>query len=134
MEPKPVEAMITQAEVGRENSRKWGNRQNRYNGVLTAGAVIAGLLAGISGTANWQHYFTGACGFLAAAFAGLQAAMKPRELAVFHYVNRADFGEAVNLGRILRDRGAPASEAELAELATRIAAIEGRRFQKSGSD
>lgn len=109
-------------------SQSWGNRNHASHDVLGVLAIVAGLLAGSSGFAEWSPAITGAAGFGAALLAGLQSFLRSEDKARYHWDIAADLSDIALEARQFAGREAPPSEDEVTMLRQRLLDVRRRRF------
>jgi hypothetical protein len=134
MGTKALEEIISEAEQEEASAHKWGRYDHWIHLCVGALAVVAGVLAGISGVGDWQRAITVVAGFAAAALTGFQTLAQAEGRSRLHYQKRADFGNVALKGRILADQTSPPSDDELSALADQLTEVRARIFQDVAKD
>lgn len=81
-----------QAEDGAKHAERLGRRHRRTHFGVQIFAVLAGVVAGVSGIAEGAPLLTGVAGFTASGLAGVQTRLNAEALAQFHFVQSAGYG------------------------------------------
>jgi hypothetical protein len=96
-------------------------------------AVIAGVVAGITGLAESNSLVTGIAGFTASALAGTATRLDAERLARFHFAQAADYGAIGRLFETLATAPAEPTRNELDDLIGGFARIQGRGLDEVGT-
>jgi len=108
-------------------SARWGQINHISYMVFGILAIIAGVLAGISGGASWPSWLTAVAGFAAALLAGLQTFLNAEDKARYHWKKAADLRALDRRAEILASQDNPSAVA-VQELSDRLEEIQGRPF------
>jgi hypothetical protein len=125
----PIDHIIQEARTEAASVGLWARRDHALHLTVASAAIVAGVLAGVSGVTEWQNVVTGVAGGVAAIGAGFQTFAHAEERSRFNEKQHADFSAVVRDGEIMR--GDNPSRDEIQHLSDRLADIQRRVF---GSD
>ena len=127
-----LDEIISEASELRKKSDGWGNKDHFLYLAMGVAAVIAGVLAGASGAADWPGWVTALAGFSAAVLAGLQTFLTAEERALFHFNKGAEYFGVQMDAVVLKGNTTMAEktrQAQLSQLAGRLSEIKRRPFK-----
>ena|SRR5438067_1825385 len=128
-----IDEIIREASAEQKGSSRWALSDHLTHLTIGSLAVIAGVLAGVSNTAEWARILGAISGFAAAMFAGIQTLARAEERSRYHARQSGRFGGVVLDAKVLSERGnPPPSQKELHELVKRLTDIRCEVFGDSG--
>jgi hypothetical protein len=116
-----------------DRSKKKAYRLGSHHRVVQVGvgvfAVVAGVVAGVTGLAETNPLITGIAGFTASALAAITPTLDAKRLASFHFSQAGEYDTIGKRFEVLATGAKEPSEDELNSLIDQIAASKARRVE-----